>query len=277
MPTECDNVDLFADGALDDVRAEAFRRHLPGCAECQAALDEHLQFRLLATEYGKSLPPLRPEQALSPRTSGLRRWLFPWSLVAVGALAVALAVFVNSGRGHAPPAQVAAALDLQQPRRRIEARPSHPALQPYRPLAERSAMMGGSSPAETLPLQDLGPLARHRDHEALLAAFLVRGDAKNARDQLEILEKKGSSPVLKNDGAVIYLLERKPREALTLLDEALRQNPGYLPAMWNRALALEAMGEREAAARAFQEVADRGEAGWSQEAGEKAKALLKAF
>ena len=50
-------------------------------------------------------------------------------------------------------------------------------------------------------------------------------------------------------------------------------DPGHAPAMWNRAVALELLDRGTEAQQAYDALADRAEAGWSEEARKRALAL----
>ncbi|MFP2895525.1 anti-sigma factor family protein, partial [Corallococcus sp. 4LFB] len=47
MTASCEQLAAFVDGELPPEDAEAFQRHLAGCAECQAGLEDQVQASLL--------------------------------------------------------------------------------------------------------------------------------------------------------------------------------------------------------------------------------------
>jgi hypothetical protein len=266
MSSPCENVELFVDGELAPEVAETFRQHLPDCARCQREVTDLLQLKLLSRRHAESA------RAESPRAPVIPLFRRRPVVVAVAALAAAVLVLVGVSllRPAGPRHDVFLA---QRPQRLLEARLTHPGADVYRPPAAR--MMGGGEGApEDLPLEALAWLEREDAH-GLAAAFLVRDDPGLADQALRKLEKLKRSPELDNDRAVALLLKGKPEEALRLLEAVLREHPSHPQALWNRGLALRELGLPLMAARAFSEVAALREPGWSEEAAQKAEALMK--
>lgn len=261
----CQDIDLFADGALDEARAEAFRQHLPGCQRCQAELADRVQMRLLADEYGGHMVPRRARPLALPRVPQR-------VLMAAAATAVCIIVAVLArGMLRQPPADIWLTALPQRP---LDARLSYAGLDAYR-ARPTAKMMGPAVETRVLPLQELAELEKRGDLSGLLAAYLVRQDWKNAQEILDKIEARTAEEkdVLANDEAVLHLGDGHPEEALRILDELLERRPDHLQARWNRALTLEALHLDMSAAEAFEEIATRGEPGWASEAGERARAL----
>jgi Flp pilus assembly protein TadD len=129
---------------------------------------------------------------------------------------------------------------------------------------------GDASEAEPVPLSELARLDEKKDAVAIAAAFLVRGDAEQART---FLEGAPATPQRDNALAVVAMQRGELSEALRLLEGVLRAEPGNVQAQWNRALVLRDLGRKEQAAQAFEQLAALGEPGWSQEAADNARSL----
>jgi tetratricopeptide (TPR) repeat protein len=156
----------------------------------------------------------------------------------------------------------------EAPTRQLEARLSFNLLDAHRPFVPMRS--GESSEVEPVPLSELSRLDEERDAVAIAAAFLVRGDAEHAGG---FLEAAPPSPARDNALAVVAMQRGELSEALKLLEQVLRASPGHPQALWNRALVLRDLGQKEQAAQAFEQLAARGEPGWSEEAARNARAL----
>src|SRR5262249_8269639 len=69
--------------------------------------------------------------------------------------------------------------------------------------------------------------------------------------------------------------EAAAERALSLTADALRLDPGHAQARWNQAIALSRLGLSLVAARVFDELAGLHEAGWSDEAKQRAEQLRR--
>ena len=98
----------------------------------------------------------------------------------------------------------------------------------------------------------------------------MHGELRQAAD---FLSRSAPSVDRDSDRAVVAMAEGDLPGALILVDSVLRQAPDHPQALWNRALVLRALGLPREAAEAFEGVARRGEPGWSEEAGIRARAL----
>ncbi|MBZ4422426.1 CHAT domain-containing protein [Myxococcus sp. RHSTA-1-4] len=285
MSPQCNKLYLFLDGELGAVDEENFRHHLARCEPCASGLHEAMQLELLGQyamrdvrappKPGPMLVDPEPEQEpvvdLEPaRRRRLPRWV-PRGRQAVGALVAlaagvaALVFFVPSHRDA--PREVWLA---QAPTRLLEARVAYAHADGHRPYAPMRSGSGTPAATPPLPLRDLADLEEQGDLHGIAAAYLVRGDLRQASD---FLQRVPPSPDRDCDRAVVALEQGHPEEALALLEGVLRQVPDHPQALWNRALVLREMGLTLLAAEAFEAVAKRGEPGWSEEALIRARAL----
>jgi tetratricopeptide (TPR) repeat protein len=277
MSTLCEKLYLFIDGELTQEECERVREHLGQCEACARGFQDALQLEVLAAEaFGDSQAP-RPVPArrlvLVPRPAALaappstpppvRKQRRVWG-GAVAAAALTAMVYVSlPAPGPAPELWL-----VEAPTRRLEERLSFERLDVHRPFVP---MRGGSSTAvEPVPLGELSRLDEAKDASAIAAAFLVRGDVEQARG---FLEAAPASPERDNDLAVVAMHRGELHEALRLLERVLRVDPGHAQALWNQALVLRDLGQQELAVQAFEQLASRGEPGWSQEATRNAQAL----
>jgi tetratricopeptide (TPR) repeat protein len=268
-----DNVHAFADGELGLEDAQDFRAHLASCAPCQRELRELHQLKTLSAR-------LREEERLAstavrpaPRARVLRPAWHPrctWRSVLGGALAVGLALALlgvpSGGRSmDGEPEEMAQGLS---PTRSVEVRLTWAGAARHRPYGVMRS--GGTSPSEQVPYHLLEELGRAGDLHGLSTGYLLRGEYERAA---LLLGGAAASPDVDNDRAALALLRGAPEEALRVLERVLQARPDHPQALWNRALALKALGREELAARDFRRVASLGEPGWSLEAGERAAAL----
>lgn len=275
MSTLCEKLYLFLDGELSEEESEHVRSHLAQCETCATGFEDALQLEVLAAEaFGGSrvlrlVPARKPPPWEEPRTSATvtrrrvrQRRHTAWGLAAAAALAAVVYVSVP---GDGPSQQ----LWLEQaPTRRLEGRLSLEALDKHRPYVPMRS--DGSTAVEPVPLGELSRLDEEKDAVLIAAAFLVRGDAEQARG---FLETAAPTPDRDNDLAVVARQRGDLHEALRLLERVLQAAPGHPQAQWNRALVLRELGQKELAAQAFEQIAARGERGWSQEAARNARAL----
>ncbi len=251
-----DWLDAFADGALEGDQAEEFRLHLAACAQCQARLSEVLQLRSLefSLREAKEAPGESWWQALA-----LRRFAMVGG--ALAALAVTLVLWPRPG-----PVDFFA--DLKH--RPLEARLSWTGAQTYRPYEVlRSSARRQAVP---VPLKTLAALEERGDLHGVGVGQLLRGELEQAAD---VLGRGPDEPGRLSDLAVVALERGQPEQALALVDEALQKSPQHPQALWNRALALEALSLDLSAADAFFVVAGLGEPGWAAEARERAETLRR--
>ncbi len=248
MSTPCDNVGEFVDGELSAVDAAAFREHLVDCAQCQADVKGFVHLELLR-------PPQAAPKIIPFRSRRIQAVLVP--------LAVAASVLLTLRWW---PSTATDALELP-PYRQLEARLSHPLLAGHRPYGVER---GASATEFALPLEQLARLQRKGELHALASAYLAYGQPEQARPNLE---RAPTSPDVESDRAVVDMSAAQWESALQRLDTVLAARPNHPQAMWNRALVLRELGLKALAARAFETVALRGEAGWADEARQRGRAL----
>ncbi|NVJ26053.1 CHAT domain-containing protein [Myxococcus sp. AM011] len=259
----CDRLEIFIDGELAPVDAENFRHHLTRCHPCEARMKELLALELLADDAlhdasGDTLAFVPPPPLLKRRRT--------WMMVLPLALAAGLAAWVLVTRS----ASSADSSELwlgQTPGRTLEARLTHPSADRHRPY---EVMRSGGDKPRALSLRELAKLEEAGDERGIASAYLLRGDPAQAGAFLDKLE---TSPDLDSDRAALALQRGAPEEALTLADRALKQRPQHAQALWNRGLALKALGLSLQAAEAFDQVAALKEPGWSEEASQRAAEL----
>jgi tetratricopeptide (TPR) repeat protein len=266
-----DRVHAFADGDLSAEEAGAFRAHLGTCARCQEELEDVLQLQALGARLAAEAPRTPAVEGSRPRAFrpawSLRRTKLAAAAVG-GLLAVALNLLVLREGPPEPPESLGPGALALAPTRTLEARLSHPGAAAYRPYGVSRS--GGQAPLELVPLETLVRLEQAGDFHGVATGHLLRGEPEKARAQLQ---RAGRSPQVDSDKAVLALARGEPAEALRLLDGVLQAHPRHPQALWNRALALHALGREAEAAEAFRQVAALGEPGWSEEARERAEAL----
>ncbi|NTX12418.1 CHAT domain-containing protein [Myxococcus sp. CA056] len=260
----CDTLETFIDGELAPVDAENFRHHLTRCHACEARMKELLALELIADDAlhasGDTLPFVRPPSLLKRRRT--------WMMVVPLALAAGLAAWVLVTR----PASSTDSSELwlgQTPGRTLEARLTHPGADRHRPY---EVMRSGGDKPRALSLRELAKLEEAGDERGIASAYLLRGDPAQAG---AFLDKLDASPDLDSDRAALALQRGAPEEALALADRALKQRPEHVQALWNRGLALKALGLSLQAAEAFDRVAAMKEPGWSDEAAQRATELRR--
>ncbi|TMQ02596.1 MAG: zf-HC2 domain-containing protein, partial [Deltaproteobacteria bacterium] len=254
--TDCDRTPLYFDGELSPGDEPAVLDHLAGCTRCQAELGDWMGIEVA----------LSRSRAAAGVTEARTRRRVRWSIgagVAAAAAAAAIAVLVL--RGQPAPSPIALAET-----RSLEARVTASAFDRHRPYrVER-----GAPAREVLPLGVLVDLERRGDSAGLVAAHLLAGDLARAGGVLDALP---ASPQRDSDRAAAALAAGDPLAALAQADAAIAVDPALAPALWNRALALDALELPMVAAAALDDVAARGEPGWSDEARSRAAALRVPF
>jgi Tfp pilus assembly protein PilF len=273
MASICEKVDLFVDGDLSPEEAEEFRLHLPDCAACDHALTELMLLKAMGRRHLRNAAASAPVPTVRPvhRAHWSRRPAFLAAASAAAILAI-VAVVVRDPPLHEVEVPEDAYL-ANNSERWNEARVSTPAADEYRPQA--SVPMGDAQAPEGLPLEALAALNSRGDRLGLAAVYLVRNDPGLADQALHELSKLERSPDRDNDRAVAMLLKGEPAKALELADSALEQDPHHPQALWNRGLALRALGLPLLAAKAFSEVASLQEQGWATEALQKLEKLQR--
>lgn len=272
MASPCEHVALFVDGELSPEEAEDFRQHLPDCVTCQREIPALLQFKFLAREHvgtpeeSKAPPPPPPPVAPSAW------WKQPRILAATSCslVVVVLLLLVWMPRGHPPAHSPLLVEGLERP---LEPRLSHPDMVRYRPLASRP-MAAHADPSSGPPEYGvLNELQQDKDYRGLATAILLRNGPTSTKQALSFLSQLRPSPEREADRAAVLLVQGSFEEALDAADEALAQRPRMPQALWNRALALRELQLPWMAAKAFTDIANLKEPGWSEEALQKSRTL----
>lgn len=175
------------------------------------------------------------------------------------ALLVACALAAACERPAPEDASPYRALDVRLGDRRAER---------YRP---RSAARAAEPRAAPYAHAALARLEAAGDRRGLAAAYAAAGDVARARRVLEALPP--GADVASDLGGLLAEEPHAEAAALAQLERALAEAPAHPQALWNRAVLLERLGLPRAAERAFGRVAELGEAGWSDEARARARAL----
>jgi hypothetical protein len=288
MILTCADLPAFHAGELDDVRAEAMRRHIGGCKHCGQELQQLILEEIVTHPMGRPLPPARQSPkavAFLQERLKIRPGLFVGVSAAVGllkrrvtrrrgsltglalgTLSAAAAVFLVSHPTPPPePARIDSLASFLAPSRSAEMRIS--GADTYRPYDVKRA----SSPiGEDLSHGLLGELQRRGEFRSLFAALMLRGELNAAARELE---KSPPGADRESDRAALALANDRPDAALGHAAEALAQAPELGRALWNAALARRRLQLPLGAAALFDRVASLGEPGWADEARSEASRL----
>ncbi|NRD64682.1 zf-HC2 domain-containing protein [Corallococcus exiguus] len=274
MDLWCKKLYRFLDGELESGDEEHFRLHLALCRACASGLHDAMQLEMLSVQalcgavaHNDAPPP--PAPLRGPFRFALPRGRWRHAMGAVLAMGLGALTAVMTGDGFRPKD----AWRADASARELEARIAYPAADRYLPYVPVRTGAGGGVALATeppVPLRTLAALEERGDLHGIAAAYLVRGELRQASD---FLSRSAPSLDRDSDRAVVAMAAGDSRGALGLLEGVLRQAPDHPQALWNRALVLRAMGLPLQAAEAFEAVARRGEPGWSEEAGIRALAL----
>lgn len=279
MKMPCDDLDTFVDGELPADDAQAFRDHLATCAGCQHALRGRM-LEAVVMGHGE-------EDCLCP---AVRRFIIPfpsrrrsqWVMLTGGVAMAAAIVLLLVRRPHDAQPEVAQVDNVQlAAERRVEVRFSEPAFDVHRPLLVMRA--SGQPQSEPISIAIVAGFEQHGRMNAVVAARALGGEVHAAIDSAKHLPATARSL---SDRAALELLavtgqdsvprarqEQAADRAISLTSDALRMDPSCVQAMWNKALALRLLGLPLEAARVFEDIARRGEPGWSKEARSNAQDL----
>ncbi|HEY8206554.1 MAG TPA: CHAT domain-containing protein [Myxococcaceae bacterium] len=260
MTSGCADLPEYADGELDPAKLPAFETHLVGCADCQRGLVDLMQ---LAT--------LGEEAAVRAAQAPARGKVLPFRRPPVVVMALAASLVLSVVTGAALWRTLSGGSEELwlggSGSRLLEARVSRAEADRWRPYG---VVRAEKSTVPTPSLTDLGALERRGDQLGIAVAYLIRRQPEQAAPYLDKLSPGAEAEV---DRAAAALLRDDWLEALEHSDRALGAAPGNAQALWNRALALKGMGLSLTAAAAFDQAADLGEPGWSDEARARAASL----
>ena len=235
-PVRCEQLGSFVDGELAPEEAAAFRRHLLVCARCQQEMHGLMQLSALAEVARERrtapVPEISPAAiAAVTRRAHPRRaaWMGVVGAVAIAA-ALVLALRVNASRSELP--TLLASLMTAH----CSGWPSDAGPGQYK---EYRVMRGvGPVPIPPALAQAELRLQGSGDWRTLGTLALLRRDFTQADAYLARLP---STPDVLADRGLVRLEEQRYPEALEYLDAALASDPDFLPARFNRALALQAL------------------------------------
>ena len=261
MSDLCDRIGPYFDGELTPPEESRFARHLSTCTRCQAELEDLMGLEAaLAGRRGK----IAPRVPAAPPAR--RRWIAPVAgAVALAAAAALVIVIARPGDGKPRSEPVIALAE----RRAVEVRFSSAPFDRHRPYE----VARGGVASEPIAMSTLVAFERRGDQAALVAAHALGGELARADSAAQKLAAGGAAEA---DRAALALLGGRPEEALAAAERALRAAPGSTVARWNRALALRDLQLPLAAAHELERVAESGEAGWAEEARERAADLRRA-
>jgi hypothetical protein len=278
---QCENVHAFADGQLDPDAHHSFEDHLVGCSQCARELDAILLLAACADELHaeeSARARIVPVNAAGRWSTWrkLRRWwqvsVTPtWRWAAGLTVAAAMAAAVLMVVAASPSPDQALVADLQaRPYRATEARLSAGPFQAYRPLSGERGQEQRLVDAMTDRQQALAALESRGDYHLLGVIYLFGQQFQRSQRMLALAAQ---GPEVWDDQAALSYQQGHWEEALAWSERARGAAPGDGAALWNRALALQALGRLAEAARAFEDCAARNEVGWSAEATLRASVL----
>jgi hypothetical protein len=275
LAMHCEKLHAFFDGELPADEVPLFQHHLVGCAACQDELREVMVLEALCASlrpttsrhFATVAPPEAPSsKSIPPPIAGPRRacGAGPWDWKAWLAMAVASILVAAAARRQAKNLGEALLTEM----RPFAARVSWDPADRYRPLR----VIRGVRELRVVPFDTVARLQASGDDEGLAVAYLLAGVEDDAEVSLSRAPRTAGAD---NNRAVLAIQRDRWQEARLLLEALLVANPTHAQARWNMGLVLEHLGERAAAARAFEAVAALQEPGWSEEARQRAEALRR--
>jgi cellulose synthase operon protein C len=265
LAMHCEKLHAFADGELPLADVASFQEHLGRCAVCQAELRDVMLLEALCLGLAQTRRSSWTHAAVevAPPSPARRPRPAPWVWKAgMAAAAASIAVVVAARRG-APPSTD------HRDGRPFAARLAGDFADRHRPL-QASRRPSDRPP---LPLETLARLQTTGDEPGQAAVYLMAGMVDRAEAHLARGPRTADADI---NRAVLAMHRGRWREAKGLLDVVLAAAPDHPQARWNMALVREQLGELDAAARDFDEVAAHREPGWAAEAAARARALRHA-
>ena len=238
--------------ALDDEAQAIVQAHL-ACPLCRAQVEE--------TQ--RAAAQVVPISTQATKATQRRTWRWVGAAAAVAASFAALMIWRPADHSGALRALVEAR------GRRFEVRLSAPDLDAFR---RYDPELSAGAPTSALPHGLLADLATRGDHRRLAAVYLLAGDPARASSALA---QAGETPDVDSDRAAAAIAGGEPIEALAFTERALDVAPAHQQALWNRALALRAVGLPLTAAEAFDRSAAGAGPGWADEARHRADRLRR--
>ncbi|WP_373047305.1 tetratricopeptide repeat protein [Vulgatibacter sp.] len=279
-----ESLERYATGVASAVERSAVETHAAGCETCRLTLaavglafepgsaEEEALVAWMASArpvsalladlgvHAGSQPEPIPGKPMRPhrdRGGSRSRWaaVRSWRVVAGGAvvaLAASLALLLF----------VPAEGPLSLPHRSLQGRPA--ALVHHAPFVaiRGSGSVGGWEKVEAA-------LATEGKGAGPVAVLLARGGPGDWERAEMLLAEEADAAVRANDRGVLLLAEGQAAAALRSFEEAMRLDAGLVAARFNRALALEALGRKGEARKAWEAylgAAGEDDAGWREEA-----------
>ncbi|HEX3580271.1 MAG TPA: CHAT domain-containing protein [Thermoanaerobaculia bacterium] len=247
---EAQTMAAFVDGTLPPGEIAAVAEHLRSCSDCRTAVSETARFTDEEEPHGHAA-----------------WWTYAAAVLAVAIVATSVVLQISHSRS--PINRLIAA--APQEHRLVEARPSG------FPWARLQAPSRGEARPDSEDLRFggvAGDVLESNDLHAKGVAYLVTGHRSDSITALERAANDSSDPKVWNDlAAARYTAaveDDHPSQlpdALADADHALRLDPGFAEALFNRALILEHLGILEAARKAWATyLAVDPDSGWSTEA-----------
>jgi len=234
---------MFAEGALPRAARAEVLRHLADCPECPLVVGEMVRF-------------LRSESPGTPSTRGRGAWWASWLAAAITALCVSVLVWQILSGGD--PLQRVKNLAAKSASRPVEGQLAGFAYAPFSRFRSGPGVdLNVRYRAEAEGLIE----SRKTDARSLHAAgiaFLLAGDSTTAAEILSAAARAApENASIWNDLSVVYIEQatvgdkRRFQSALTAADHARTLEPAMAAAYFNRAVALEHLGQRDAALRDY--------------------------
>ncbi|MEM9492414.1 MAG: zf-HC2 domain-containing protein, partial [Myxococcota bacterium] len=290
MRAPCVYIHAFVDGELDGKQSADFRHHLGTCGTCQNELRELLLLASIEESFIKSthvvMPgPVNVAEGSGPTTAEPLSdedipevdpalwsqrsywWRSPTPIMSAAVL-ILLCLVLPQRVGKQSSADDTGLQSNLDWHRYIEGRLTYGAAAQHRAYNQ---MRNRTARYEAIPPTVESRLYNSHDWHGLATVALLTGRRLDAAS--DALDRAAPSVAVTSDRAVIQLLERNPEDALQYTAQVLAEAPEHGPALWNRALALRALGLSLSAASTFSQVAALGEPGWSGEARERAAVL----
>lgn len=266
----------YLDGDLDGAAEEAFLDHLAACAMCQRVLHEEIQLRdreeiLREMTVGSSerRVPLASREVIElPNEVRPPRWRVTWGAGGTLATAAVAVLVLFSLLPPDPVADPVKALAVAlKPNRAVEIRLSHPAAAKHRPY---DTMRSSGPPSEPIAPAVIAQLDAAHDCRGVATAYVLTGAWHVAEETYRACP---AGLDIDADRAGLAVLLGQTEDALELTERVLEVAPDHAVALWNRALALRALGLGLAATTAFERVAaleKSHDPAWAQEASTRA-------
>lgn len=251
-------------------------RHLSsaGTAAPVIPIREAIKDRTAGTVQGKTIDgataPARPTAVGWKHAVG-------WSLGLAAVIAISVmgwhhhrATSDSSAQSNPTPVDVFAGLESQP----YEIRLAYSGVAARHPVRDAPLGPGAAPKAGVIPLEALAALQRRGDQHGVAIASLWNGSRPN--DVSMMLNAIAPTEPVRSDRAAMAVLTTNAANAEPVLAEleSLQHSKDDLvvrAARWNHALVLAHLDLPLAAAQAFRAIADEHEAGWAEEAAERAK------